>query len=395
MREALMPTFAPPADLVFVSGRGSYLYDMQGNAWLDLLAGIAVNAFGHCHPHLVKALHEQADKVWHLSNIFRVPAAERLAERLCQISFAERVFFANSGAEAVEAGIKCMRRYHFEQGDTQRMRVLAFTSSFHGRTIATIAASGNPVHIKGFLPDDQGFTQLPWGDLEAVRAAMSPEVAGILVEPVRGEGGVTAASPEFLHGLRAICDEWGALLMVDEVQSGMGRTGRYFAHQHCDLKPDVMALAKGLGGGFPIGACLATAKVGDCMQFGSHGTTFGGNPLATSVGNAVLDLMLEPDFLHQVEARGKQLAGILGQLSAEWPQLFGQVSGRGLMLGLECKFDNARFIKACQQQRLVIGRAGGNMARFLPPLNIAASELDAAAVALRAAAAEIASSEPL
>ena len=370
-------------------GEGRHLYDDEGNAWLDLLSGIAVNSFGHCHPHLVEALDNQNRALWHVSNLFRIPEAERLAERLTQISFAERVFFANSGAEAAEACIKTMRRYQYEKGHENRMRVLAFKSSFHGRTIATIAASGNPAHTKGFLPDDGGFTQLRWGDLDAVRDAMSPEVAGIAVEVVRGEGGVTAASPEFLAGLREICDETGALLMFDEVQCGIGRTGYNFAHQEYGIEPDVMALAKGLGGGFPIGACLTSGEVGDVMQPGSHGTTFGGNPLAMAVGNAVLDLLLEDGLLANVKARGEQLRATLLSLAESFPDLFGEASGKGLMQGLVCKQDNAAFMAACRQEHLVIGRAGGDMARFLPPLNITEQELEQAHQALHRAAARL------
>lgn len=389
-RKPLLPTFAPPSKPLFVRGEGRHLIDDEGNRWLDLLAGIAVNAFGHCHPHLVEALERQGHALWHVSNLFRIPEAERLAKRLTEICFAERVFFANSGAEAAEACIKTMRRYQYEKGFKNRMRVLAFESSFHGRTIATIAASGNPTHTRGFLPDDGGFTQLPWGDLDAVRAAMSPEVAGIAVEVVRGEGGVTAASAEFLQGLRDICDEQGALLMFDEVQCGMGRTGHYFAHQAHDIEPDVMALAKGLGGGFPIGACLTSAEVGDVMQPGSHGTTFGGNPLATAVGNAVMDLMLEDGLMDNVQARGQQLRQTLQSLSDSYPDLFGEVSGEGLMLGLVCKKSNADFMNACMDEKLVVGRAGTDMARFLPPLNITADELDAAHESLHRAAKRLA-----
>ena len=389
MRESILPTFAPPETPVFQRGEGRHLYDQDGNQWLDLLAGIAVNSFGHCHPHLVDALDRQNRALWHVSNLFRIPEAERLAERLTQISFADRVFFANSGAEAAEACIKTMRRYQFEKGHEKRMRVLAFKSSFHGRTIATIAASGNPAHTKGFLPDDGGFTQLPWGDLEAVRGAMGPDVAGIAVEVVRGEGGVTAAPPEFLAGLREICDQHGALLMFDEVQCGIGRTGYNFAHQEYGIEPDVMALAKGLGGGFPIGACLTTAEVGDVMQPGSHGTTFGGNPLATAVGNAVLDLLLEDRLLDNVKARGAQLGNTLKSLADDFPELFGEVSGKGLMLGMVCKKDSAAFMAACREEKLVIGRAGGDMARFLPPLNITEEELDHAHDALYRAAARL------
>lgn len=390
MRESLLPTFAPPEKPIFVRGEGRHLIDEEGNAWLDLLAGIAVNSFGHSHPHLVQALAKQNEALWHVSNLFRVPEAERLADRLTEICFADRVFFANSGAEAAEACIKTMRRYQFEKGHEKRMRVLAFKSSFHGRTIATIAASGNPAHTRGFLPDDGGFTQLDWGDLDAVKAHMTDEVAGIAVEVVRGEGGVTAASKEFLQGLREVCDQHGALLMFDEVQCGIGRTGNYFAHQAHGIEPDVMALAKGLGGGFPIGACLTTAEVGDVMQPGSHGTTFGGNPLATAVGNAVMDLMLEDGFLDEVKARGAQLWATLESLAESYPNLFGEVSGAGLMLGLVCKQDNLAFMKACREEHLVIGRAGGDMARFLPPLNITEAELQQAHDALHRAAARLA-----
>jgi acetylornithine/N-succinyldiaminopimelate aminotransferase len=376
-------------DLIFERGIGSYLYNDQGVAYLDLLSGIAVNSFGNCHPRLVEALTEQASKLWHVSNLFRIPEAERLSERLTKLCFADRVFFANSGAEAVEAGIKSMRRYQFEQGKPQRNRIIAFHGSFHGRTTATIAASGNPLHIRGFLPNDLGFTQAAWEDLSAVRELMSDEIAGIIVEPVRGEGGVTPASQEFMLGLREICDTSGALLMLDEVQCGIGRTGEFFAHQRYGITPDVMALAKGLGGGFPIGACLTTAQVGDVMQPGSHGTTFGGNPLATSVANAVLDLLTEPDLLRHVTARGDQLSKILEELCLNFPDLFSVVSGAGLMKGLTCKVENSQFSKACLEQGVVVGKAGGNMTRFLPPLNISEAELAEGSEKLHKAAASL------
>lgn len=369
MSTALMPTYAR-AELAFERGEGPYLFDFEGRRYLDFAAGIAVNSLGHAHPHLVTALSDQAEKLWHVSNLYRIPDGERLAERLCAACFAERVFFCNSGAEALECSIKAVRRYHDERGEPDRYRVITFTGAFHGRTLATLSAAGNPKHLAGFEPAVDGFDQVAFDNLNELRAAITPETAAILIEPVQGEGGIRVASPEFLRALRQVCDEYGLLLVLDEVQSGVGRTGPFFAHQAAGIAPDVMAVAKGLGGGFPIGACLATAAVGDCMTAGSHGSTFGGNPLAMAAGNAVLDVVLADGFLPRVE----EVAGLLRQgledLVARYPGVVSEVRGAGLLLGLRCEVANTDLLGAIRAEGLLAVTAGDNVLRLAPPLII-------------------------
>jgi acetylornithine/N-succinyldiaminopimelate aminotransferase len=308
--------------------------------------------------------------LWHVSNLYRIPDGERLAERLCAACFAERVFFCNSGAEALECSIKAVRRYHDERGEPDRYRVITFTGAFHGRTLATLSAAGNPKHLAGFEPAVDGFDQVAFDNLNELRAAITPETAAILIEPVQGEGGIRVASPEFLRALRQVCDEYGLLLVLDEVQSGVGRTGPFFAHQAAGIAPDVMAVAKGLGGGFPIGACLATAAVGDCMTAGSHGSTFGGNPLAMAAGNAVLDVVLADGFLPRVE----EVAGLLRQgledLVARYPGVVSEVRGAGLLLGLRCEVANTDLLGAIRAEGLLAVTAGDNVLRLAPPLII-------------------------
>ena len=374
-RDALWPTYAPPEDLVFTHGLGTELYTADGRAYLDFISGIAVTSFGHSHPALVSVLNEQAQKLWHLSNVFRVPEAERLSRRFADHSFADRVFFANSGTEAVEAGIKAVRGYQASTGNTQRHRIVGFNGSFHGRTLAAVAAAGNEAHTSGFIPFDYGFDQAPWEDLDAVEALVSGETAGILIEPVQGEGGIVAASESFLRGLREICNRHGLLLMFDEVQCGMGRTGELFAYQHSSVQPDVMALAKGMGAGFPVGACLVTEAVGQAMVVGKHGSTFGGNPLAMAVGNTVLDLMLEPDFMGEVVRKGELLSDGLAQLCQQFPDQLGGHSGRGLMRGLRCVMPNTELLVKLRGEQLLVGKAGGNTLRLLPPLNVQDAEI--------------------
>lgn len=369
-RDALWPNYSPPHELVFSHGIGSELFTTDGQAYLDFLSGIAVTSFGHAHPHLVQALHEQAGKLWHLSNLFRIPAGEKLAKRLVENSFADQVFFANSGTEAIEAGIKAVRGYQASIGKPERFRLLGFSNSFHGRTIAALAAAGNPAHTKNFIPTDYGFDQVEWGDLAAVESIIGENTAGIIVEPVQGEGGIRPVSDEFIQGLRKLCDQQGLLLMLDEVQCGMARTGKLFAHEHFGIKPDIMALAKGLGGGFPIGACLTTAEVGSHMVVGSHGSTFGGNPLAMSVGNAILDLVLEPNLLSEVARKGEALRSGLEVLIADYPEKLDSVSGLGLMIGLKCVVSNTELQARLRDNKLLTGTAGDNMIRLLPPLNV-------------------------
>ena len=377
-RKALWPNYSPPAELVFTHGVGSELFSESGQAYLDFLSGIAVTSFGHSHPHLNEALKQQADKLWHVSNLFRIPEAEVLATRLVQESFADNVFFANSGAEAVEAGLKAIRGYHAARGDNKRTRIIGFSDSFHGRTMATVAAAGNKSHMQNFVPGDQGFDLVEWGNLEALKNVISDSTAGIILEPVQGEGGIRPVTQKFLASIRELCDEHGVLLMFDEVQCGIGRTGHLFAHQHYGINPDVMALAKGLGGGFPIGACLSTEEVGSSMVVGTHGSTFGGNPLATAVGNAVMDLLLEDGTLKKVVEKGKYLNGELERLKIEHNDLLDSVHGLGLMIGVKCKMPCADLALSLRDNYLLVGQSGSNMVRLLPPLNVGQSELEKA-----------------
>lgn len=377
-REAMWPNYSPPEDIVFSHGRGSELYTEDGRTFLDFLSGIAVTGFGHAHPHLVAALTEQAGKLWHLSNVFRIPEGERLAQRLTENTFADLVYFANSGTEAIEAGIKAVRGYQASIGHKERFRLIGFSDSFHGRTIAAVAAAGNPAHTQNFVPTDHGFDQVPWGDLEAVKAAINENTAGIIVETVQGEGGIRPLTQEFIQSLRELCDEHGLLLMLDEVQCGAGRTGKFFAHEHFGVNPDVMSIAKGIGGGFPLGACLTTAEVGKHMVVGSHGSTFGGNPLAMSVGNAILDLILEPGFLDEVASKGDKLKSGLEALTEKYPQQIAAVTGLGLMIGVKCVIANTDLLVALRNGGLLVGKAGDNMIRLLPPMNASDEDIERA-----------------
>ncbi|ESR27411.1 Acetylornithine aminotransferase [Lutibaculum baratangense AMV1] len=354
------------------------MFTADGQEYLDFAAGIAVNSLGHCHPHLVEALTEQARKVWHVSNLFEIPDQTRLGERLVAATFADHVFFCNSGAEALECAIKTARRYHYASGSPERYRIVTFEGAFHGRTMATIAAGGQPKYLEGFGPKLEGFDQVPFGDLKAVRQAVGPETAAILVEPVQGEGGLRPADPAFLRALREICDENGILLVLDEVQSGVGRTGKLFAYEWAGIEPDVMAIAKGIGGGFPLGACLATEEAAKGMQPGTHGTTFGGNPLAMAVGNAVLDVVLEPGFLQHVADIGLRLRQGLARLVDTHPDLLEDVRGTGLMLGLKARIPNKDLIAALRDQHFLAVAAGDNVVRLLPPLTIGQAEVDEA-----------------
>ncbi len=374
---ALMATYSPP-DILFERGEGAYLFTQEGDKYLDFISGIAVTAFGHNHPHLVAALKDQADKYWHSSNMFRVESGEILAERLTRNTFADRVFFGNSGGEAVEAGLKMMRRYHFDRGDTKRTRIIGMEKSFHGRTIATVAAAGNPAHTKGFFEGDLGFDHVAFGDIDALRAAITDETAGVILEPVQGEGGILPAPKGYMNAVRKLCDETGILFMVDEIQCGMGRTGKLFAYEWSDITPDILASAKGLGGGFPIGACLATEKAAACMVVGTHGSTFGGNPLATRVGNAVLDLLLEDGFLGQVRQHSETLKSGLEDLVSLHPDKLTSVQGLGLMVGMKCLIPNVDFLTKLRDNKLLSGRAGTDILRLLPPLNLTDAHIDEA-----------------
>ena len=366
---SLMPNYAR-ADLVFERGEGVYLYAAGGRKFLDFGAGVAVVSLGHCHPHLVRALQEQAAILWHCSNLYRIPGQERLAERLVAASFADAVFFSNSGAEAVEAALKMLRRYHDETGHPERYRTIVCAEAFHGRTLATIAAGGQPKHMKGFDPVVQGFDRVAFGNLNEARAAIGPETAAILVEPVQGEGGTRAAPDNYLRGLRDMADEFGLLLVLDEVQSGMGRTGKLFAHEWAGITPDVVATAKGLGGGFPVGATLAVEKVARVMTAGTHGSTFGGNPLAMCAGNAVLDVMLADGFLARVQKVGKLLRAEIEGLARRHPRVVAEVRGQGLLLGVKVVPENLAVVKALQDAGLLTVPAGDNVVRLLPPLVI-------------------------
>lgn len=377
-RAALWPNYNPPRDLIFTHGKGSELFSEEGSVYLDFLSGIAVTSFGHSHPHLIAALNEQAGKLWHVSNLFRIPAAELLAQRLVQNSFADNIFFANSGAESVEAGLKAMRSYHAANGNPERNRIIGFENSFHGRTIATVAAAGNKSHMQNFVPLDQGFDHVQWGDIESLRASIGSATAGVILEPIQGEGGIRPASKEYLEAIRNICDEEGLLLMFDEVQCGVGRSGHLFAHQYYGVYPDVMALAKGLGGGFPIGACLTNNKVGKTMVVGTHGSTFGGNPLAAVVANAVMDLLLEDECLSRVMQKGEYLRDELSGLQVKYPKLIDSVHGLGLMIGVKCKIPNTDLANALKDRGLLVVGSGSNMVRLLPPLNIEHSHLETA-----------------
>jgi acetylornithine/N-succinyldiaminopimelate aminotransferase len=384
----LLPVFAR-ADLAFERGEGVWLITADGERYLDFTSGVAVNALGHAHPHLVAALQQQAAKLWHMSNLFKSPDGERLAARLCEHSFADLVFFANSGAEAIECAIKVTRKYHAAKGQPERYRIITFEGAFHGRTLATLAATGAAKYLDGFGPPVEGFDQVPLGDLDAVKAAIGPATAGILIEPVQGEGGVRAADPAFFRALRELCDAHGLLLMFDEVQTGMGRTGELFAHQRFGVAPDVMALAKGLGGGFPIGACLATAEAASGMTPGSHGSTFGGNPLAVAAANAVLDVMLEPDFLPRVQSIALLAKQKLASVVDRYPQVLGEVRGEGLLLGLKAVVPAAELMAALRAEKMLSVAAGDNVVRLLPPLILSEAELAEAVERLERACASL------
>ena len=374
MFPALLPTYSR-TDIAFVRGEGAWLFDEHGKRYLDFGAGIAVNAFGHANPKLVAALTEQAGKLWHTSNLYRVPGQEKLAQKLVAHSFADTVFFTNSGAEAMELAFKMARRHHFVNGHPERFQIISFEGAFHGRTLAGIAAGGNEKYLEGFGPKVQGFDQVPLGDLTALNNAIGPQTAALVIEPLQGEGGVRPVPPDFLRALRKICDSHGILLIFDEIQTGIGRTGKLFAYEWLGITPDIMAIAKAIGGGFPLGALLATAEAARGMTPGTHGTTYGGNPLAMAVGNAALDMVLSPGFLEHVVKVGNYFSQQLGALVAEHPAIFEAVRGQGLMLGLKMKIPNGDFIKAARDAGLIVLPAGDNVVRLLPPLTISEAEI--------------------
>ncbi|MDQ4060371.1 MAG: aspartate aminotransferase family protein [Pseudomonadota bacterium] len=385
---ALLPTYVR-AELAFERGEGVRLYTAEGEAYLDFMAGVAVNSLGHAHPHLVAALTEQAGKLWHVSNLYRIPGQERLGERLVENSFADMVFFANSGAEAMELAIKMARKYHSANGEPQRYRIITFEGAFHGRTLATVAAGGQPKYLEGFGPKVEGFDQVPFGDQGAVERAVGPETGAILIEPVQGEGGVRALPPQFLRGLRELCDARGLLLVLDEVQTGVGRTGTLFAYEKTGAAPDIMAIAKGIGGGFPLGACLATREAAKGMTAGTHGSTFGGNPLAMAVGNAVLDVVLAPGFLDEVTRKALLLKQRLAGLLDRHPEVVTELRGDGLLLGLKCRMPAGDVVEALRRRKLLAITAGDNVLRLAPPLVVSDQDIDEAVSIMDAAFAEL------
>ena len=373
MFPALLPTYNR-TDVAFIRGEGSYLFAEDGKRYLDFGAGIAVNAFGHANPKLVGALTEQAGKLWHTSNLYRVPGQESLSKKLVDATFADTVFFTNSGTEAIELAIKMARRYHFVNGAPERFHIVSFEGAFHGRSMAAINAGGNEKYLEGFGPRMPGFDQVPLGDLEALKKIIGPQTAALIIEPLQGEGGVRMVEPEFLRALRKLCDDAGMLLIFDEIQTGVGRTGKFFAYDWLGLAPDIMTVAKGIGGGFPLGAVLATAEAAKGMTVGTHGTTYGGNPLAMAVGNAAIDLVLAPGFLDHVNKIANYLHQQLGALVAGHPHLFESVRGQGLMIGVKMKTPSADFITAARANGLVVLPAGDNVVRLLPPLTLSEDE---------------------
>src|SRR5450755_475999 len=373
----LLPVFAR-VDLAFERGEGAWLIATNGERYLDFTSGVAVNALGHAHPALVAALQEQATKLWHMSNLFRSPDGDRLAARLCEQSFADFVFFCNSGAEAMECAIKVARRYHASKGHPERYRLVTFEGAFHGRTLGTLAATGSAKYLEGFGPPLDGFDQVPHGDLEAVKKAIGPQTAAILIEPVQGEGGVRTAPHAFFRALRQLCDDNGLLLVFDEVQTGMGRTGDLFAYKRLGVVPDIMPLAKALGGGFPIGACLASAEAASGMTPGSHGSTFGGNPLAIAAANAVLDVMLKPGFFEHAQKMSLLLKQKLASVVDRYPGVLAEVRGEGLLIGLKAVVPSGDLVAALRDQRLLTVGAGENVVRFLPPLIVNEAEIEEA-----------------
>ena len=377
-------------DLTFERGEGSYLYTADGARYLDFGCGIGVTSLGHAHPLVVAALEAQSRELWHVSNLYHIPPQARLAERLTAASFADRVLFCNSGAEAMECAIKLARIYQTSRGAPERYRVVTFRNAFHGRTLATIAAGAQAKHLKGFEPAVDAFDQVDLNDLDATRAAIGDETAALLVEPIQGEGGVHPANDAFLQGLRALADEAGLVLIFDEVQCGVGRTGRLFAHEWAGVTPDIMAVAKALGNGFPIGACLAREEVAAAMVPGSHGTTFGGNPLATAVANAVLDVVLADGFLDTVQKNAALLTERLTSLAGN-KSVYTGVRGRGMMLGLECVVPNMELLGALRENKVLALPADSNVLRMLPPLNIGETEIDEACDALERALAQVGS----
>ncbi|WP_152048032.1 aspartate aminotransferase family protein [Aureimonas psammosilenae] len=380
------------ADVRFERGEGVWLVAEDGRRYMDFAGGVAVSSLGHGHPHLVEALKSQAEKLWHVSNLYEIPGQQRLGERLTAATFADKAFFTNSGAEALECAIKTARRYHYAKGNPERFRIVTFDGAFHGRTLATIAAGGQPKYLEGFGPKVEGFDQVPFGDWEALNAAIKPETAALLIEPIQGEGGIRVVPREMMRRLREICDREGILLVLDEVQSGTGRSGRLFAHEWSEIRPDIMAVAKGIGGGFPLGVCLATAEAASGMTVGSHGTTYGGNPLAMAVGNAVLDVVLEEGFLENVRDRSLQIKQALASVLDRYPDVVSEIRGEGLLLGVKAVVPNGALIAEMRRHGILGVPAGDNVVRLLPPLVITADEVREGMERLEAAVAAMSAS---
>lgn len=389
-----IPSIAPVynrADIYFERGEGAYLYTNEGTRYLDFLAGIAVNSLGHSHPHVVSELKKQAEKLWHVSNIFYTQPLKKLSDRLVDSTFADTVFFCNSGTEATEAGIKAVRKYFDENGEPEKYRIITFEGAFHGRTLGAIAATGTPKVLEGFEPRLEGFDKVPV-DIEAVRKAINKNTAAILIEPIQGEGGLYPVPAEFLKELRKICDEKNLLLFFDEVQCGVGRTGKFFAYEWAGVDPDLMGIAKGIGAGFPLGALLMKEKVGKALKVGSHGTTFGGNPLATAVGNAVLDIILAEGFLDKVQKIASRLKSELETLQNKYPSMVEEIRGKGLMLGLKLKepFKADDLKNKLIENKLIVNTAGQNVVRILPPLIIEESHIEEAVAIIDKSCRELA-----
>ncbi|MBV8574653.1 MAG: aspartate aminotransferase family protein [Acetobacteraceae bacterium] len=385
MISALMPTYNR-ADLAFERGEGAWLWTTDGRRLLDFGAGIATSSVGHNNPHLAQAIADQAARLIHSSNLYRIPQAERYAQRLVQATFADSVFFCNSGAEANEGMIKMIRKAASGSGRPERYRIICFEGAFHGRTLATLAATGNPKYLQGFGPAVVGFDHVPFNNMNAVRAAIGPETAGIMAEPVQGESGIRPAHLQFLRDLRVACDEYGLIFGLDEVQSGMGRTGRLFAHEWAGIEPDVATSAKGIAGGFPMGAILARESIARHLGPGTHGSTFGGNPLACAAANAVLDILLAPDFLSAVERKGARLRSGLEQIARDCPSVFQEIRGMGLLIGLRCAVPQAEVQVACLAEGLIALLAGDNVLRLAPPLVVTEAECDEALAMIERAA---------
>lgn len=388
MSSALMQNYGT-RELKFERGEGSYLFTKDGERYLDFGMGIAVNSLGHCNPKLIEALADQAKRLWHTSNLYNIEPGEQLANKLAASTFADRVFFCNSGTEAIECGFKAIRRYFHAKGQGQKNRIVSMSGAFHGRSLGAIASAANPVHCEGFLVGDPGFDQAKFGNFESLLSVVTENTAGIILEPIQGEGGINVVEIDYLKAVRDLCDSRNILLMFDEVQCGIGRTGTLYAYQQLGVSPDVLATAKGLGGGFPIGACLATEEVACALVAGTHGSTFGGNPLATAVGNAVMDTLNDADFLKNVSDLGSYFKAELQKLVKLHPLLLSEVRGLGLMLGLYCLTDAGQLIARLQEDKLLVVKAGGNSIRLLPALNVSKNEIDSAVEIINKALSDI------